>query len=765
MPEGIGASVRRVEDARLLTGRGVFSDDFNRQGQAYAVFVRSPRAHALIKGIDTAAARRLPGVLAVYTAADCALQIAHAVVPNDLLDPTVPALTSRPGTPPPFQSGQPVFVADRARFVGDVIACVVAESLAEAKSAAEVVAVDYEPLPAVIEAEDAIAPGAPQLWDGAPGNLAFDVEKGDTTAADAIIAKAPHVVRARLRIPRVQVVPIETKGALVWFDSDGRLNFEGATQGVVFFKMMFARLFNLAPEKVRVLTKDVGGAFGIKQNMCPELVAIAFAAQKLGRPVKWMAERTEAFAADYQGRDFVTDATIALDRDGRFLAFQVEHLYNTGAYTITYVPMANAWRVTPGCYKFDAVGYRARAVLTNVSPTAVYRGAGRPEAIYVIERMVDIAAAELGMDRMELRRKNIIRPADLPMTNGSELPLKTDIDFPANMEAALRLARWDSFAARAAQSKARGKLRGFGLANYVETPTGAPIERADLLVDPSGFVRLAIGVGPSGQGSETVYMQMLSETLGLPFDKIRVVIGDSDIVKEGGGSHSVRATRLGGWVTVNAAKKVIEEGLKRASDVLEAAPADIEFAHAEFRVKGTDRVVSLFDLAKSGPLEGTNRIDKRIPAYPCGTAICEVEVDAETGHVAVVDYASVDDVGRAMNPMLVEGQLQGGIAMGIGQALMERATYGRDTGQLLTGSLMDYPLPRADDTAPSKVELRDIPALSNPLGIKGAAECGSTPGPAAVMNAVAHALGTSLDMPATAEKVWRVLHENVRSMS
>jgi carbon-monoxide dehydrogenase large subunit len=764
MNNGIGQPVRRLEDARLLTGRGIYADDVNVPGQARAVFVRSPHAHAKILKIDIEAARRMPGVLMVLTAQHwkaAGLQgIPHGANPIDLLDVTIPALTDRRNQPH-FMCDNLPFCSERARYVGDVVACVIAETMAEARSAAEAVEVEYDPLPSVVESEDAIEPDAPQLWDGAPGNVAFDVEKGNWAAADAAIASAEHVVRARIRSPRVQVVPMETKGAVAHFDKDGRLIFEGATQGAPFYKMMFARIFGIEQDKIRVITKDVGGAFGIKQNICPEHVAIILAARELKRPVKWMADRAEAFAADYQGRDFTTEATLALDKDGRFLALKADHLYNLGAYTVSYVPMANGWRVSAGCYKYDAVAYRARAVLTNVAPTAPYRGAGRPESLFVLERIIDIAAAECGFDRIELRRKNLVRPEDLPMTNGAELPFKTDIDFPANMEAALEAADWDGFAERVVGSQLRGKLRGIGLANYVETPTGAPIERADVTVDPKGEVRIAIGVGPSGQGSETVIVQVLADRLGLPLDKVKIVLGDTDIVKEGGGSHSVRAMRLGGTVTVGAAKKIVEQGTQLASQALEAAPGDIEYGNGEFRVKGTDKTISLFNVAKIAPLEASDRVSQRMPAYPCGTAICELEIDPESGAVEIVDYVTVDDVGRTINPLLVDGQVKGGIAMGIGQALMERAAYDRESGQLLSGSLMDYALPRADNTLAYRTALRDMIAEGNPLGVKGAGESGSTPAPSAIINAVVHALRdhriTHLDMPATAERIWRAI--------
>jgi carbon-monoxide dehydrogenase large subunit len=476
-----------------------------------------------------------------------------------------------------------------------------------------------------------------------------------------------------------------------------------------------------------------------------------------------MADRGEAFASDYQGRDFTTDAELALDQNGKFLALRVDHLFGVGAYTVSFVPMANGWRVTAGCYKYDAVYYRNRGVVTNVSPAAPYRGAGRPEAIFVIERLIDIAALQLGIDRIELRRRNLVTPADLPMVNGSELPFKKDIDFPANMSAALAQADWQGFEKRAAESKARGRLRGIGLANYVETPTGAVVERTDITINADGTATLVIGVGPSGQGHETVFAQVLADKLGIPFGKIKTVIGDTNIVKEGGGSHSVRSMRLGGTVVVEASGKIVAEGKVRAAKALATNEDQIDFADGTFRARGTNRSVTLFELAALSPLSATGRIDKRIPAFPCGTAVCELEIDPDTGEVTILDYSTVDDVGRTINPLLVDGQVRGGIAMGIGQALMERASYDPDSGQLLTGSLMDYALPRADDTLAYRTQLRDMIAESNPLGVKGAGESGSTPAPATVVNAVVHALRdygvTHMDMPATAEKIWRAIHD------
>jgi carbon-monoxide dehydrogenase large subunit len=766
MPEGIGAPVRRVEDARLITGRGTYSDDVNAAGQAYAYYVRSPYAHAVIKSIDIETAKAMPGVVGILTGADYAVTgwtgIPHLANPADMLDASISALSAREGTQLYMCPNLP-FATDKVRYVGDVVAVVVAESLAEARSAAEAVEIDFVPLPSVVETTDAIKDGAPQLWEGAPNNVAFEVEKGDKAGAEAAVARAKHVVRARIVSPRVQIVPMEPKGAVAQFDADGNLLFQGGTQGANFVKFTLGRILGLDQAKIRVVTRDVGGAFGIKHNVCPEWMGIVLAAKTFNRPVKWMADRGEAFASDYQGRDFCTDAELALDENGKFLALRVDHLFGVGAYTVSFVPMANGWRVTAGCYKYDAVYYRNRGVVTNVSPAAPYRGAGRPEAIFVIERLVDIAALQLGIDRIELRRRNLVTPADLPMINGSELPFKKDIDFPANMNAALAQADWAGFEKRAADSKARGRLRGIGLANYVETPTGAVVERTDVTINADGTATLVIGVGPSGQGHETVFAQVLADKLGIPFGKIKTVIGDTNIVKEGGGSHSVRSMRLGGTVVVEASGKIVAEGKARAAKALATSEDQIDFADGTFRARGTNRSATLFELAAQSPLTATGRIDKRIPAFPCGTAVCELEIDPDTGEVTILDYSTVDDVGRTINPLLVDGQVRGGIAMGIGQALMERASYDRDSGQLLTGSLMDYALPRADDTLAYRTQLRDMIAESNPLGVKGAGESGSTPAPATVVNAVVHALRdygvTHMDMPATAEKIWRAIHD------
>jgi carbon-monoxide dehydrogenase large subunit len=766
MPEGIGAPVRRVEDARLITGRGTYSDDVNAAGQAYAYYVRSPYAHAIIKSIDIEAAKAMPGVVGILTGADYAATgwtgIPHLANPADMLDASISALSAREGTKLYMCPNLP-FATDKVRYVGDVVAVVVAESLAEARNAAEVIEIDFVSLPSVVETTDAIKDGAPQLWDGAANNVAFEVEKGDKAGAEAAVARAKHVVRARIVSPRVQIVPMEPKGAVAQFDADGNLLFQGGTQGANFVKFTLGRILGLDQTKIRVVTRDVGGAFGIKHNVCPEWMGVVLAAKTFNRPVKWMADRGEAFASDYQGRDFTTDAELALDENGKFLALRVDHLFGVGAYTVSFVPMANGWRVTAGCYKYDAVYYRNRGVVTNVSPAAPYRGAGRPEAIFVIERLIDIAALQLGIDRIELRRRNLVTPADLPMVNGSELPFKKDIDFPANMNAALAQADWQGFEKRAAESKARGRLRGIGLANYVETPTGAVVERTDITINADGTATLVIGVGPSGQGHETVFAQVLADKLGIPFDKIKTVIGDTNIVKEGGGSHSVRSMRLGGTVVVEASGKIVSEGKTRAAKVLATSEDQIDFADGTFRARGTNRSVTLFELAALSPLSATGRIDKRIPAFPCGTAVCELEIDPDTGEVTILDYSTVDDVGRTINPLLVDGQVRGGIAMGIGQALMERASYDPDSGQLLTGSLMDYALPRADDTLAYRTQLRDMIAESNPLGVKGAGESGSTPAPATVVNAVVHALRdygvTHMDMPATAEKIWRAIHD------
>ena len=775
MKQGIGAPARRKEDHRLLTGQGCYSDDINLDGQAYAYFLRSPHPHAIIQSIHTDTAKAIPDVLGVFTAADYdgegLGELPYMPNPADMFDLSKLSLANRDGSPV-FQSAFAPLARDRVRYVGEPLAMVVAATPMAALDGMEAITVDYEPLPAYADVRDAIQADAVDLWEGAPGNVVVDMENGDETAVDAILAGAAHVVCLELTNPRVAQVPMEPRCSVADFDTAAKhLTLYADTQGVFVFKMGLSQIFGLPMDNVRVVSKDVGGGFGMRNFLYPEHALIAFASRRFKRPVKWTASRADCFASDIQGRDFVTAARLGLDEEGRFLAIKIEHLYNVGGVTVSYVPLSNSMRLITGCYRFDGAYLSGKAVVTNTVPTGPYRGAGRPETYFNLERLIDIAAAETGMDRFDLRRRNIITPDELPYTTALDIPINS-VDFPKNMADALALADLDGFEARREDAHCRGKLLGLGLANYFETPVGAPREWTKVTVEPEGQVRAAIGTGPTGQGHETVFAQVLAERLGVDYDHISIDLGDSDQLQLGGGSHSVRSMRLGGTVLAWASDEIIEKGRNIAAHVLEAALSDIEFDEGRFRVSGTDRDISLFDVAKAvtsgdvpaelgNNLDGTGLVDQRLPAFPAGCAIIEVEVDTETGGVEIVKYSQVDDVGTVINPVLSDGQVHGGIAQGVGQALMEGALFDRQTAQLTAGTFMDYAMPRADNFPIFETRFNEIPAAGNPLGVKGAGESGTTPAPAALTNAVVHALSghgiTHLEMPLLAERIWRAM--------
>ena len=762
MNKGIGQPVRRREDLRLLTGQGCFSDDVNISGQAHGFILRSPQAHAIIKRIETDHARSMPGVQAILTGDDYLKDgmggIPHPANPFDILDPKKHALENKDGAPI-FLSPNFPLATDKIRHIGEPLAIIIADNLEQAKDAAEHVVLDLEPLPAVIDPVSAMAEGAPLIWQEAEQNICIDLARGDQEATDQVFKGADHVVTMELVNPRVAMVPMEPRGAVADYDtSKPNLEFLSGSQGAFFQHVSLSRIFGLEMAQVRVVSRDVGGGFGGKHNLYPEYVLAAWASKRLNRPVKWNGDRGEAFLSDLQARDFATEAELALTKEGRFLGLRVRHLYNVGAHTVSFVPLANGARIITGCYKFDAAHLTAKAVLTNTVPTAQYRGAGRPEATFNIERLIDQAAAETGLDRIELRRKNIIDAGDLPFTTYLGIPLES-VDFPRNMETAIKAANWDSFDARRAISRQNNNYRGIGLANYFETPTGRMQERVNLKINPTGNISLIIGTGASGQGHETTFSQIVADQLGVDFDLVEVLTGDTAFVTDGGGSHSVRSTRLGGTLITWATTEIIDQGKKIAARHFEAAEQDIEYQAGDFKVNGTNLSIRLFDLPELPETE--QNIDKRLPAYPCGTAICEVEVDGDTGRVEIVKYTAVDDVGRAINPLLVHGQIHGGIAQGAGQAMMEQVTYDSANGQLLSGSFMDYAMPRADDLPDFDTVLIEIPAASNPLGIKAAGEGGTTPAPAAITNAVADALREAgvenIAMPLTADRIWRAM--------
>jgi carbon-monoxide dehydrogenase large subunit len=770
---GIGQPVRRKEDRRLLTGRGCYVDDLAPAGLVYAVFVRSPHAHARIVSIDTSAAAAAPGVVTVLTGTDYGAD-GLGPIPHGAGLMHAPDLQPRVIGAPPIPTVHYPMPRDRVRFGGEPVAMVAAETLAQAKDAAERVAVDYEPLPAVSEAVDAVRPGAPMLWDEAPGNLCIDIETGDKAATDAAFTRAAHVVTFQTQVQRVTGVPMEPRTNIAEYDSAaGSYTLHSGTgRGVSKLRLDLAQVLGVEPEKVRVVCGDMGGNFGTRNFFYPEYALLAWAARHAGRPVKWLCERTEEFLSDYQGRDLHVRAELALDEDGNFLGVRGENLSNLGAHAASFVSLQKGLGLMSGVYRIPAAYFRGRGAVTNTVSTTPYRSAGRPEVIYVIERLVDLAADQLSIDPVELRRRNLVPASAQPFSNPLGLTYDSG-DYPAAMESALKLADWNGFPARRAESKACGKCRGIGVANYVEITSGSPRERTEITVQPEGRVELVMGTMASGQGHETSFAQLVTEWLGVPFDSIDYVAHDTARVAAGGGSHSGRSMKLAVTIVGQATDDIIDKGKKIASHLFEASTADIEFARGRFRVSGTDREIGIFDVSKAaatrtdlppelqGPLGAVSDQTLPVASFPYGTQVCEVEVDPDTGAVEIVRLSAVDDVGRAVNPMILHGQTHGGIAQGVGQALLEDCRYDPESGQMLAASFMDYALPRADDFPPLATELSEVPSPTNRLGVRSGGEGGTTPALGAVINAIVDALSQfgvrHIEMPATPERVWRAI--------
>jgi carbon-monoxide dehydrogenase large subunit len=779
---GIGQPVRRKEDARLLTGKGRFSDDLSLPGQAIAYVLRSPHAHARIHAITTSEASKARGVVAVFTHVDLAAD-SVGNIPGDFKtrNPTAareatpePPLVNRDGSDIP-DSPFPLLARDRVRFVGQAVAFVVAETLEAAKDAAELIDVDYETLEAVAGTRAAAEPGAPRLWDHMASNVCLDAEFGNASATDAAFRRAHHVTRFSTHVSRVTGVPMEPRAAVgVWDLETGRITLHAGSGGVVRQKRELAEILGLPQESVRVVAHDIGGNFGTKNSFYPEFALVCWASRRLGRPVKWTAERSECFLSDYQGRDMAFDAEIALDKEGRILAVRSENLSNLGAYAATMVPLRKGMTLMNGVYAIPAVHVRGRAVLSNTMPTTPYRSAGRPEAMYVIERLIDLAAAETGHDPIALRRKNLIQPAQLPYDNGLGLTYDSGL-YEKVMDEALALGDWAGFPARKEEARTRGKLRGIGFANYIEVTMGAPIERAELIVRPEGVVDVVVGTLSSGQGHETSFTQCVSDWLGVSHGNVRLVQGDTDIVKAGGGSHSGRSMRMAGFVMGRASEAVVAKAKRIAAVVLEAAPDAIDYSNGMFTARGTNRSAHLFELAAAavsrsdlpddltGPLQAAHQEHFRQAAFPYGAHVCEVEIDPDTGVVALAGYAAVDDVGRAINPLILHGQAHGGIVQGVSQILWEHCCYDVETAQLLSATFMDYAMPRADVLPRFATGISEVPAPGNPLGIRAGGEGGTTPALAVVVNAIVNSLSEfgirHIEMPATPERVWRAIHD------
>jgi carbon-monoxide dehydrogenase large subunit len=762
---GIGQPVRRVEDRRFITGRGSYVDDIVMPGQCHGVVLMSPRAHARITSIDTSKARAAPGVLCVLTGQDTTadgIGRLFAPMPEDM------------GGPKGYRALRPLLAIDKVRAVGDRVAFVVAETLAQAQSAAELIEIDYEALPAVTTVEEAVKPGAPAVWDDNPGNIAFALAFGSKDNTDAAFAKATHTVALRLESNRVSANPIEPRAAIGHYDpAEDSYTLHTTSQNPHGNRTQLAGNILKVPEtRLRVISPDVGGGFGMKCGGYPEDGLVLWAARRLQRPVKWTSTRAEGLLGDTHGRDQVVHGELALDEHGKVLGLRVNSLHAVGSHVFgsTVVCTLYALKLAPGVYDIPALHAAGKGVFTNTGPVHPYRGAGRPEATYLIERLLDRAAAAVGIDPVEIRRRNFIRSAQMPHKTATNTTYDSG-DFAHVMDECLKLADWSGFPRRAAESKKRGRLRGRGLCYFLEEASVFN-ERMELRFDPSGTLTILAGTHSHGQGHATVYAQMVSEWLGVPFESIRHMQGDTQTVPIGRGTYGSRSMQVGGNALKKAADAIIEKAKPMAAHLMEAAVADVEFKDGRFGIVGTDRAMALTDVAKAFfrpaglpsqfevGLEAAGSFASEPPNYPNGCHVCEVEVDPESGAVGVVRYVAFDDVGRVINHLLCEGQIHGGVAQGVGQALMESVIYDRD-GQLVTGSFQDYCMPRADDLPELTSELTEIPSTTNPLGIKAAGEAGATGAPPAVIGAVLDALKplgvTHIDMPATPSRVWAAI--------
>ena len=768
----VGQPVRRKEDLRLLTGQGRFSDDFSIDGQAYAAMVRSPHPHARIVRIDTTKAKAMPGVLGVYTAADVLADgltpIPHTPVPATRHDMKL----TGPGGGKVFAGPHFLLPADIARHVGEAVAMVVAATHAQALDAAEAIEVEYEELAFVTGTEDALAPNAPALWKEAPDNVLVDTIFGDPTATDRAFAGAAHVVKMEFNIGRVTAVPMELRSSLGHYDANtDRYTLYAGSGGAVKQKQELAAVLGIAPAKLRVLSYDVGGNFGSRNRPYVEFGLVLWASKKLGRPVKYTATRSEAFLTDYQGRDLVTKVELALSESGKFLAMRADNISNVGARCVSLSPLSKGSGLITGSYNIPAATLRARAVFTNTMPTNAYRSSGRPEVTFAIERLIDQAAHRLDIDRVSLRRRNLVRPNAMPYQNAVGMTYDSGT-YEANMDLAMRIADWDGFKQRKREAKKRGRLLGLGLSNYVESSIGSPRERAEITVRPEGYVHVVIGTQPSGQGHETSFAQVAADLLSLPVDVVNIILGDTDIVSVGGGSHSGRSMRHAATIISKAAGELIIKGKKIAALALDTSPDKVEFKDGRFSSPASNRSFDFLELAKEIPrltlpaelkdgLAVAADHEMHDPVFPNGCAICEIEVDPDTGATEITRYSAVDDVGRCINPLIVHGQTHGGIAQGVGQALWEQCYIEPSSGQPLSGSFMDYAMPRSTTLPSFKTEIVEVLSPTNPLGIKAGGEGGTTPALAVVTSAIIDALRDygirDILMPATPFAIWQAI--------
>lgn len=769
---GVGQPVRRKEDDTLVRGRGRYTDDLHLPGQLHAWIVRSPHAHGVIRKIDTEAAKAMPGVRGIWTGADL---VAADYKPFAVGLP----LKSRDGSPL-LQTNRQALMTDKVRYVGDPLAFVVAETLAQARDAAEAVELDIEPLPAVTSAEDATKPGAPVLYDHIPNNVALDYHYGDTAAIDAAFASAAHVTTLDIENTRVAVVSMEPRCALASYDKTSeRYILQVPTQGVAGNRATLARHLNVPAEKVRILTGNVGGSFGMKNVSYPEYICLLHAAKELGKPVKWLDERSSSFLSDSHGRAQDIHAELALDEDGRFLAVRISGYGNLGAYITGVSPSPlslNTGKNLPSVYRTPLIGVDVKCVVTNTTLMGAYRGAGRPEANYFMERLIDRAADEMGIDRLTLRKRNFIKPSQLPFAAASGVTYDSG-DFQGVFDKALAISDHAGFAKRKREARKTGKLRGIAVGSYLEVTAPPSPELGKITFDPDGTVTISTGTLDYGQGHATPFAQVLSDRLGVPFDAIRLQQNDSDLVRMGNGTGGSRSITASGQAIVEASDLVIAKGKAAAAHLMEASEADIEFEDGRFTIAGTDRSIDIMELSqrmRDGKLpEGapdTLDVDHAgsdvQSTFPNGCHVAEVEIDPDTGVLTIARYSAVNDFGTIVNPMIVAGQLHGGVAQGIGQALMEKVSYDA-SGQPITGSFMDYAMPRAGDVPFMEIGDHPSPAKTNPLGSKGCGEAGCAGSLATVVNAVVDALSdygvTHLDMPLTPEKIWRAIQDGKTS--
>jgi len=770
----IGQPLRRKEDERLLTGRGRFSDDFTVPGQTYAAVVRSPHPHARIVEIDTRRALAMPGVLGILTGQDCAADglspIPHNPVPQTRYDMKL----TGPGGGPIFIGPQMLLPSDRVRHVGEAVAVVVAETALQAQDAAEEVAVDYRELSWIAQIKGALTPGAIAVWDELPDNVLVDTFFGDEAATERAFAIADHIIEMEFHVGRVTGVPMEPRAALGhWDTATGRGTLWAGSGGAVRQKTELAEVLGVPPDRVRVVSLDVGGNFGTRNRLYVESGLVLWASRKLGRPVKYTSTRSEVFLTDFQGRDLFTRVALAIRADGKFLGLRADNVSNVGARCASLSPLGKGSALVTGSYDIPAATLRSRAVFTNTMPTNAYRSSGRPEVTYAIERVVDEAARRLGIDRVALRRMNLVGQEAMPYPNavGARYDSGT---YEANMDLAIQIADWDGFMARRRAAEARGKLLGLGLANYVESSIGAPRERSEITITSEGRVNVVIGTGPSGQGHETSFAQVVGAVLAVPVEAIDVVTGDTDIVSLGGGSHSGRSMRHSATLFAKAAPELIANGKRVAARLLDASVDQVTFADGRFSAPPHNRSFDFLELAKEAPRLGEGELavttdnDMHDPVFPNGCAVCEVEVDPETGLAEIARYSVVDDVGRCINPLIVHGQTHGGIAQGVGEAMWEECVVDPASGQPLSGSFMDYGMPRSNSLPYFTTRIVEVLSPTNPFGIKAGGEGGCTPALAVVISAILDALAPlgvrDMTMPATPFKVWTAI-QNARRQS